>query len=89
MAAVVPISTASSACRGLPPQFSRTIDRHRYGQPQLHYVLPDSRAYEYAISVGRDGFNWTGSETVSRKQAWPDWHPPAKCASAIRPCPRR
>ena len=48
------------------------------GNRKLYYVLPDSRAYEYAISVGREGFNWTGSETVSRKQAWPDWHPPAE-----------
>jgi lipoprotein-anchoring transpeptidase ErfK/SrfK len=30
------------------------------GNRKLYYVLPDSRAYEYAISVGRDGFNWTG-----------------------------
>ena len=30
----------------------------------------------YPISVGREGFNWTGTETISRKQAWPDWHPP-------------
>ena len=48
------------------------------GQRKLYYVLPDKRAYEYAISVGREGFNWTGMETVSRKQAWPDWHPPAE-----------
>jgi hypothetical protein len=48
------------------------------GNRKLYYVLPDSRAYEYAISVGREGFNWTGSETVSRKQAWPDWNPPAE-----------
>ena len=40
--------------------------------------MPDGGAYEYAISVGREGFNWTGSETVSRKQEWPDWHPPAE-----------
>jgi hypothetical protein len=48
------------------------------GNRKLYYVLPDSRAYEYAISVGREGFNWTGSETISRKQVWPDWHPPAE-----------
>jgi L,D-transpeptidase-like protein len=48
------------------------------GNRKLYYVLPDSRAYEYAISVGREGFNWTGTETVSRKQAWPDWYPPAE-----------
>jgi len=30
----------------------------------------------YPISVGREGFSWTGTETISRTQAWPDWHPP-------------
>ena len=45
---------------------------------RLYYVLPEGRAYEYPISVGREGFNWTGTETVSRKQEWPDWHPPAE-----------
>ena len=45
---------------------------------KLYYVLEGNRAYEYRISVGREGFNWSGTETVSRKQAWPDWHPPAE-----------
>ena len=48
------------------------------GARKLYYVLPDKRAYQYSISVGREGFNWTGTETISRKQAWPDWHPPAE-----------
>ena len=48
------------------------------GGRKLYYVLPGNRAYEYGISVGREGFNWTGTETVSRKQAWPDWYPPAE-----------
>ena len=48
------------------------------GGRKLYYVLPDNRAYAYSISVGREGFSWTGTETVSRKQAWPDWHPPAE-----------
>src|SRR5262249_61657416 len=42
------------------------------------YVLPEKRAYRYPISVGREGFNWTGTESISRKQAWPDWYPPAE-----------
>ncbi|KAB2850723.1 MAG: L,D-transpeptidase [Hyphomicrobiaceae bacterium] len=45
---------------------------------RLYYVLPNARAYVYRISVGREGFNWTGTEVISRKQAWPDWHPPAE-----------
>ena len=48
------------------------------GGRKLYYVLANSQAYAYAISVGREGFNWTGTETVSRKQAWPDWYPPAE-----------
>lgn len=48
------------------------------GARKLYYVLGNGQAYEYAVSVGREGFNWTGTETISRKQAWPDWHPPAE-----------
>ena len=48
------------------------------GGRKLYYVLPNKQAYQYPISVGREGFNWTGTETVSRKQAWPDWYPPTE-----------
>jgi lipoprotein-anchoring transpeptidase ErfK/SrfK len=48
------------------------------GERKLYYILGDNRAYAYPISVGREGFNWTGTEIVSRKQAWPDWHPPTE-----------
>ena len=46
------------------------------GGRKLYYVLGGNRAYQYSVGVGREGFGWTGSEKVSRKQAWPDWHPP-------------
>ena len=55
------------------PAHSIVIDS---GGRKLYYVLPDHRAYRYAISVGREGFGWSGTETISRKQAWPDWYPP-------------
>jgi lipoprotein-anchoring transpeptidase ErfK/SrfK len=48
------------------------------GGRALYYVLADKQAYRYPIGVGREGFSWTGTETISRKQAWPDWHPPAE-----------
>jgi len=48
------------------------------GGRKLYYVLADNRAYAYAIGVGRDGFSWTGTEKIGRKQAWPDWYPPAE-----------
>jgi lipoprotein-anchoring transpeptidase ErfK/SrfK len=46
------------------------------GGRQLYYVLSGQRAYAYPISVGRDGFTWTGTEKISRIVAWPSWTPP-------------
>jgi lipoprotein-anchoring transpeptidase ErfK/SrfK len=42
----------------------------------LYYVLGNGKALRYGIGVGRDGFTWSGTETVSRKAEWPDWTPP-------------
>jgi lipoprotein-anchoring transpeptidase ErfK/SrfK len=42
----------------------------------LYFILSGTEAYQYPISVGREGFSWTGTEVISRKQEWPDWHPP-------------
>jgi lipoprotein-anchoring transpeptidase ErfK/SrfK len=43
---------------------------------QLFFVTSPTEALRYPISVGREGFTWTGSETISRVAEWPDWHPP-------------
>ena len=45
---------------------------------KLFYVLPGKKAYQYPISVGRDGFTWSGTERISRIAAWPSWTPPAE-----------
>ncbi|KQV34745.1 MULTISPECIES: L,D-transpeptidase [unclassified Rhizobium] len=45
---------------------------------RLYHVLGDGTAMKYAISVGRKGFIWTGTNTVSRKAEWPTWNPPAE-----------
>jgi lipoprotein-anchoring transpeptidase ErfK/SrfK len=44
----------------------------------LYYVLGNGRAMRYGVGVGREGFTWAGTQTVSRKAEWPDWHPPAE-----------
>ena len=44
----------------------------------LYYVLGDGRAIRYGVGVGRAGFEWTGTQFVSRKAEWPDWRPPAE-----------
>jgi lipoprotein-anchoring transpeptidase ErfK/SrfK len=43
----------------------------------LYFVLNDTQAMRYGIGVGREGFMWSGEQTVARKTEWPDWRPPA------------
>ena len=42
----------------------------------LYYVLGNGQAMRYGIGVGRDGFTWSGTQSVTRKAEWPDWTPP-------------
>lgn len=43
----------------------------------LYRVLSGGKAERYTISVGRDGFFWTGTVFVGAKKEWPGWRPPA------------
>lgn len=45
-------------------------------QTYLYYVLGNGKAIRYGIGVGRDGFTWSGAQTVTRMAEWPDWTPP-------------
>ena len=42
----------------------------------LYLVQGNNRAIRYGIGVGREGFQWSGLQKISRKQEWPDWRPP-------------
>ncbi|NVN87513.1 MAG: L,D-transpeptidase [Rhodopseudomonas sp.] len=44
----------------------------------LYYVLGNGRAVRYGIGVGRDGFTWSGVQSITKKAEWPDWTPPAE-----------
>ena len=44
----------------------------------LYLVLGNGKALRYGIGVGREGFTWSGVETISRAAEWPDWYPPAE-----------
>jgi lipoprotein-anchoring transpeptidase ErfK/SrfK len=44
---------------------------------RLVYTLPGGRAYLYPITVGKLGFQWSGTHRISAKRDWPDWRPPA------------
>jgi lipoprotein-anchoring transpeptidase ErfK/SrfK len=45
---------------------------------RLYIIQGPTSALAYPVSVGREGFTWTGTEKISRVAAWPDWHPPAE-----------
>ena len=47
-----------------------TAERH------LYLIQPGGRAIRYGIGVGRDGFQWQGLLSITRKAEWPDWTPP-------------
>ncbi len=42
----------------------------------LYVLQGNNRAIRYGIGVGREGFQWSGLQRISRKQEWPDWRPP-------------
>jgi lipoprotein-anchoring transpeptidase ErfK/SrfK len=54
----------------------------------LYYVLGGGKAVRYGIGVGREGFTWSGTQTITRKAEWPDWNPPAEMISRQPYLPR-
>ena len=42
----------------------------------LYLVMGNGQAMRYGIGVGRDGFTWSGVQTITRKAEWPAWTPP-------------
>jgi lipoprotein-anchoring transpeptidase ErfK/SrfK len=47
-------------------------------EKRLYFVLPNKRAIKYGVGVGRPGFSWAGTQSVTRKAEWPSWTPPAQ-----------
>jgi len=71
----------------IPEEYQRHIVRYaRYGAGKividtdnkfLYYVLPNSKAIRYGITVGEEGQAWSGTAEVGRMQEWPSWVPTA------------
>ena len=55
---------------------------------RLYFVLPNQQAVKYGVGVGRPGFEWSGTKTVSQKKEWPDWTPPAQMLKRRPDLPR-
>ena len=58
------------------------------GNTALYFVLGQGRAVRYGVGVGREGFTWSGVQTITRKAEWPDWHPPAEMVARQPYLPR-
>jgi lipoprotein-anchoring transpeptidase ErfK/SrfK len=54
----------------------------------LYLVQGDGRALRYGIGVGRPGFTWSGTKTISAKREWPDWTPPSEMLARRPDLPR-
>jgi lipoprotein-anchoring transpeptidase ErfK/SrfK len=58
------------------------------GHTFLYLTLGDGKALRYGIGVGREGFTWSGVETISRTAEWPDWIPPKEMVARQPYLPR-
>lgn len=55
---------------------------------RLYFVLGGGKAIRYAVGVGREGFQWAGTQRISNMQEWPDWRPPAQMLKRRPDLPR-
>jgi lipoprotein-anchoring transpeptidase ErfK/SrfK len=51
-------------------------------------VLSKGLAIRYGVGVGRQGFTWSGTKTVTMKREWPDWRPPSQMLKRRPDLPR-
>jgi lipoprotein-anchoring transpeptidase ErfK/SrfK len=83
----------------LPPELRRQVVAYRTTEPPgtividtahtfLYLTLGDGKAMRYGIGVGRQGFTWSGVETITRKAEWPDWIPPVEMVARQPYLPR-
>jgi lipoprotein-anchoring transpeptidase ErfK/SrfK len=77
LAADVPANLQRQLVSYLTPEAPGTIVVDT-SNTYLYLVLNGGTAIRYGIGVGREGFTWSGVETISKKSEWPDWTPPAE-----------
>ncbi len=77
----------SPAQRPIEPQFLPTMVSYQTSQKpgtivintntrHLYLVMGNGKARRYGVGVGKEGFEWSGTEKVTRKKEWPSWTPP-------------
>ncbi|MEN3290296.1 MAG: hypothetical protein V7634_4596 [Bradyrhizobium sp.] len=58
-------------------------------QHYLYYVQPDHKAIRYGVAVGEEAMAFSGTATVGKKAAWPDWVPTSGEQERLGPFPKR
>jgi lipoprotein-anchoring transpeptidase ErfK/SrfK len=81
--AVNPFSNFLALFTGVPRTVVPFQSRYSAGtivvsthERRLYLVLGNGQAMRYGVGVGKEGFTWSGTQTVTRKAEWPDWTPP-------------
>jgi lipoprotein-anchoring transpeptidase ErfK/SrfK len=91
--------SADVAADELPAALRRQVVSYATSQPAgtiiidtphtyLYLTLGNGQALRYGIGVGREGFTWSGVQTIVRKAEWPDWIPPAEMVARQPYLPR-
>ena len=97
--ALAPPSQEPGAASRLPARLQRQVvnypSREAPGtiiidtpETYLYLVLGHGQAIRYGIGVGRDGFTWSGVQSITKKSEWPDWTPPPEMISRQPYLPR-
>jgi lipoprotein-anchoring transpeptidase ErfK/SrfK len=87
--------TASTAVAGSTRRMVEYSGQHTPGtiiidnsERSLTFVMHGGKAMRYAVGIGREGFAWTGTQTITRTAEWPDWRPPAQMLARRPDLPR-
>jgi lipoprotein-anchoring transpeptidase ErfK/SrfK len=72
-ASAIPRETVSYSGRYAPGTIVISTQERR-----LYLVQSGGTAIRYGVGVGRPGFTWGGTQTITRKAEWPDWRPPSQ-----------
>jgi lipoprotein-anchoring transpeptidase ErfK/SrfK len=98
-----PVQAAPSQEQGAMSQLPARLQRQAVSYPTreapgtiiidtpntyLYLVLGHGQAMRYGIGVGRDGFTWSGVQSITKKSEWPDWTPPPEMISRQPYLPR-
>ena len=94
------LANAPYARASIPHAYQRSVVQyHRKEAPgsivvdtdarHLYYVLPDSKAIRYGVTVGDDALLFYGIAQVGRKEEWPSWTPTAAIKRRLGNVPDR